>query len=367
MDHDCRFSICDYFRYVDGTVNSRVVFEGEQVLNSGHIILCGITEQESHFVNIYALCLQTTSLQSSPHKIEGTFLISDEDCQVKHFLCSCKAGKSGRCKHISAVLLLCTRTSLNKLEAISQTDIACAWSKKKDETKEKYQAIPVAEMECLKKNNNCKSYDVSETTLREIQTNFITALPSSALSLHKIGRRQLQVPMSTALEDDVIKNILNNACQSVLMMELMQKKVDFVASCCEEVFKNKFDGNAYQILCDTKTSKRSWLSERQFRVTGSRIYEIFTYCGKDWSIKSSKYFYPKSFTNKYVKHGLQQEASARSLFEQRTGLTVMECGFIISEFNPWLGYSPDGLVMDNNQYPAELIEIKCPFEGNLIY
>ncbi|KAK4882771.1 hypothetical protein RN001_006090 [Aquatica leii] len=100
----------------------------------------------------------------------------------------------------------------------------------------------------FKTNNNCKNYDVSETTLHKIQTNFITALPSSALALHKIGKRQLQVLISIPVEDVVILHILNNACQSVLMMELTQKKVDFVASCCEEVFENKFSGNAYEII-----------------------------------------------------------------------------------------------------------------------
>src|SRR5436190_3343406 len=41
---------------------------------------------------------------------------------------------------------------------------------------------------------------------------------------------------------------------------------------------------------------------------------------------------------------------------------LVECGLIVSKDNPWLGYSPDGIVFENNK-PFKLIEIKCPYEG----
>ncbi|KAK4882490.1 hypothetical protein RN001_005809 [Aquatica leii] len=201
--------------------------------------------------------------------------------------------------------------------------------------------------------------------LNTIRLNFIEALPSSALALHKTGRRQLEPSDHTTAskEKDVfLTNVLNNATQSPLMMELADLQADFIEDCCKS-FLNKWDKTAYQILADTQKCKRRWHSERQFRITGSRIYEIYTYNGKDWLNKSLKYFYPKTFTNKYVRHGLTHETSARTTFVEATGLSVLQCGLVVSEGNPWLGYSPDGLVVDNNEYPEQLIEIKCPFEG----
>lgn len=110
MNRQLKYSLLDYFKYVNGTENSRTVYEGEQVVNAGHVILCGITEEHPDSLKLYALCLQTSALQSAPHTIEGVFDIKDDEtCMVRKATCSCKAGKSGRCKHISAVLIFCTR------------------------------------------------------------------------------------------------------------------------------------------------------------------------------------------------------------------------------------------------------------------
>lgn len=36
---------------------------------------------------------------------------------------------------------------------------------------------------------------------------------------------------------------------------------------------------------------------------------------------------------------------------------------IINQNNPWLGYTPDGVVVNNENIPVKIIEIKCPFKG----
>lgn len=156
---------------------------------------------------------------------------------------------------------------------------------------------------------------------------------------------------------------MNCACQSVSMMELAAFKVNFVADCCDESFKNIFLDLPDNVIVDTKLSKNQWASQRKFRITGSRIYEIYTYKGQDWLKKANNYFDPKTFTNKYVTHGVQQEGVARNVFQETTGLNVVECGLVISEFNPWLGYSPDGIITDEEGNPKALLEIKCPFSG----
>lgn len=60
---------------------------------------------------------------------------------------------------------------------------------------------------------------------------------------------------------------------------------------------------------------------------GSRIYDIYTYSKDDWETKAMKYFYPKSFSNKYVKHGIKYEREAREVFISTTGFEVYECLF----------------------------------------
>ena len=92
------------------------------------------------------------------------------------------------------------------------------------------------------------------------------------------------------------------------------------------------------------------------------------YCSNknpDWRQKALKYFYCNSFTKKYVKHGLDNEPHALKVYEEAQGVNILQCGVIVSKLNPWLGYSPDG-VLFKNQKPFKLIEVKCPFDGKVM-
>lgn len=89
---------------------------------------------------------------------------------------------------------------------------------------------------------------------------------------------------------------------------------------------------------------------------------IYTYKGDNWNKKAHDYFWPKSVSNVYVKHGLFYESSARKKYENITGHLVEQTGLVISNLNPWLAYSPDGIVMDGDQ-PNTLLQIKCPYAG----
>ena len=56
------------------------------------------------------------------------------------------------------------------------------------------------------------------------------------------------------------------------------------------------------------------------------------------------------------------EGEARECFRKATNKDVIETGLIISQQNPWLAYSPDGVIFKDGK-PSELLEIKCPFKG----
>lgn len=63
-------SLPTIFKYLDATLNSRCFIEGEQILNSQHLILCG-RKNTDYNINVVSLCLQTSALQTHPHKING--------------------------------------------------------------------------------------------------------------------------------------------------------------------------------------------------------------------------------------------------------------------------------------------------------
>lgn len=102
-------SLGSIFSYLNCNVESRCFVEGEAILNANHLILTGCTEETDTTKEIFALCLQTSGIKSNPHEIKGQLNIVEEKVSINGFVCSCKAGLSGSCKHIAAVLLKCAR------------------------------------------------------------------------------------------------------------------------------------------------------------------------------------------------------------------------------------------------------------------
>lgn len=118
----------------------------------------------------------------------------------------------------------------------------------------------------------------------------------------------------------------------------------------------------FKVCIDTCKDKTLWRQERLHRITGSRCYELFTYMGTDWLNKIQKYFNPKPFQTKATRHGLQYESAARDLYAKHCNLTIVQTGLVVCHNNPWLAFSPDGVIFEN-RYPTKLLEIKCPYKG----
>ena len=62
-----------------------------------------------------------------------------------------------------------------------------------------------------------------------------------------------------------------------------------------------------------------------------------------------------------MKHGNEYEGSARAKYAKEKKVIVQECGLIVAMSEPWLAYSPDGVVIENSK-ACRLLEIKCPYE-----
>lgn len=167
------------------------------------------------------------------------------------------------------------------------------------------------------------------------------------------------------LRPENIEAIIINQKTSQLLTDVKNfHKIDPIDTCCSAVF-NRLSADAITICSKSTEFYSVWLSERENRITASRAYSLYTYFFNkkpDWRKKSTDYFYSSSFSNENTKYGLEQEAYAREAYESFMSMEVVQCGLVISELNPWLGCSPDGIVFENNK-PWKLIEIKCPKEG----
>lgn len=66
-------------------------------------------------------------------------------------------------------------------------------------------------------------------------------------------------------------------------------------------------------------------------------------------------------TSKSIDWGEKYEPVAKEIFKQITGEEIVDVGLIIHSSIPWLGASPDALVLSK-----KLLEIKCPFHRHIV-
>lgn len=134
-------------------------------------------------------------------------------------------------------------------------------------------------------------------------------------------------------------------------------------SCCLEKFCELKDEDPILACYFSKNSFEKWLKVCKFRITGSRLYSIYTYCfnkNPNWENKTISYFYLEKFNSEKTAHGKNNEDLAIKAYKKHNGLKVATFGCIISKLNPWLFYSPYGVLIENSK-PCKLIEVKFPF------
>ncbi|CAI6377479.1 unnamed protein product [Macrosiphum euphorbiae] len=104
-----RISLADIYTFCSATPNTRNMVEGENILNSGHIINCGYISKDLKEINTLGMCLQTSAIRDKPHNITGSLQLNENGLKVTKILCTCKAGNSQKCKHIVSTLLYLNR------------------------------------------------------------------------------------------------------------------------------------------------------------------------------------------------------------------------------------------------------------------
>lgn len=72
-----KISLTDIFTFCSANSNTRNMVEGENILNSGHLINCGYIQNDLKIIDIQALCLQTSAIRDKPHNITGSLQFSD--------------------------------------------------------------------------------------------------------------------------------------------------------------------------------------------------------------------------------------------------------------------------------------------------
>lgn len=108
-----------------------------------------------------------------------------------------------------------------------------------------------------------------------------------------------------------------------------------------------------------------WRKERRIRITASECYDLYTYYLNDpgdrnWTKKLSAIIHPMEKRLSPLLYGKEMEGHALNCYRQKhKGKRIIRMGLIIPPSAPFLGCSPDAIVLED----AKLVEIKCPFSG----
>ncbi|XP_064472617.1 uncharacterized protein LOC135387264 [Ornithodoros turicata] len=363
-------SLCEIFTFMDVSINSRTFVEGERILNSQHIVVCGRKASTSGAASttIVGLCLSTSALKGNPHVVSAVLENADNGFKIYQASCTCRAGNSEKCKHIMGVLLRCNRDGVLNLPALSVTDVECAWKKKPG--KELYGESTPLDTYCHI-SQAPPPFTVSSSESEDLLQDIIESCPESALSRHSKRRTLTSVTTAPALshicEDK--HGIVAHSSESELMVRLEHILVPGVAGKDETFYQSTTvitSSEAEELLCITHHNKQRLLQCRKTRITGTTSYRLYTYKGSEWKKKTAATLLSSFAGNPNTRYGNQMEQRAREVYMEQTnstaveyscGVQLVECGLVVPAKNPWIGYTPDGIVMNCGK-PEKLLEIK---------
>ncbi|CAN8014222.1 unnamed protein product [Ixodes persulcatus] len=341
---------------------------------------CGIVSRDDAGVKLFALSVLTSQVKAKPHTIDVNL---SEKINAK---CSCKAGLSGTCKHAVAALLFINRTGIDNLEELSSTDLTQCWGR--HQTAKLYEPRKLSEL-CHVKHQ--KQPSLPNDLLEEVRLELINAAPQSALALHIRGRAIENCETAPVITDKKMIDLYDHItpCSGVVdYMEMKcfykvtvsDSKIRLVAFSMDSLTPEQrlfFDTHiavtkeAAIQLCQVTVLQNNtrWLSERRLRITGSICRGLFTFEPLDeaeWKFKIENLLSGRKFKgNKATAYGKASEPAALEMYEARTGNAPERFGLVVNPSIPWLGYSPDGVVMKDGT-PLILIEIKSPIRGKTV-
>lgn len=348
-------------------------------MDAEHLILVGTSGTVSSEVEVVALCLQTSGVTADPHEIVVRITDAFRDPSIVEAKCSCTAGLSQKCKHISAVLIHCYRSGLGSLPPLSCTDVACAWGTKKKLVQNMYAPAPIRTYCHVKLPVPPPQVPVTDAThMLQILQN---SAPSSAIAVFKKRRRG----QNSSTTESRTKNA-KQACRSapLPMLEMMRVQatqlkqkapVEVMLHVCE-LYGGERARSEIESLTRGQSNSPEWHRYRKGLVTASIAHACMTRAKTFLRSKGAANIDPflmlilrsRTITTPAMHVGITKESAARAAYktwQEALGhtLEVRQRGLVLFEEFPFIGCSPDGVASFSCKCcegKEVLLEIKCP-------
>ncbi|KAK3921443.1 hypothetical protein KUF71_001223 [Frankliniella fusca] len=362
---------------------SRPLKEGEEYYERGMLLVVGIKAKTDEKLTIQALAAKTSGVMDKPHEIEVVLNLGMEaGDRVEKLQCSCKAGQSEKCKHVIATLIHLNRTDEEDVEDLTCTDLEQQWGVLKPQHVQNFKPRRTQDLCHVAERKTPFVQSVPPVTpeMRAKWKNILIPAPLSELSIFESGLRiNYSAPVneldkaSRRCENELtVKNILS--LQTWLVIGHLRKLSENLLQQCEpeiqQFYKERVEASFEKCLqiaemTAGQAKNDEWLAQREVRVTGSICYSLKTYIHNKNPNWDNKYLelYHSNPHGPDIEHGNQYEDLARDAYVKETGSCVAETGLLVRSELPWLGFSPDGVVLSENRVPLKLLEIKCPKAG----
>lgn len=129
---------------------------------------------------------------------------------------------------------------------------------------------------------------------------------------------------------------------------------------------------AREIVHDQRS--QAWFEARKEMLTGSRIAACLGIDPRTTqnelllkSIGLGTTVQENSYTRAALDWGIEHEPQAIAAYEEQSGEKVIAFSLIRHEHVPWIGGSPDGIVVLTESGRVVLIETKCPWKRKIVY
>ncbi|KAL1472691.1 hypothetical protein MTO96_039166, partial [Rhipicephalus appendiculatus] len=285
------------------------------------------------------------------------------DFLLQDALCTCKAGKGSRCKHIAAVVHY-----IDSEENRSCTSGPRLWGKPSVRALGTYKkgscldgflgkavedvvplppAVPPSQDATVVAELLDGLWDYNCTLVAAIKHELSVSIPQDP-------QREAQVQ-----EEQIVKGHFRSSelCRGNGMQDNTDEEIFYymahIVSTAEEI------AHTEKKTRDPERDMVLWKQMRACRISASsRPHEIL-HSRKEYNVLAESFLSAKTFYSQATAYGTALEDEAISCFSKSTGAETRKCGLHIMLEQPWLCCTPDAVVL---QGPTlSLLEVKCPY------
>ena len=337
--------------------------DGYLLYESGHVEMVKRGDIQKHTQHFY-LTAAVKPEQRQTQDRYSVWLLIERNGTIISGGCQCVAADDGTCKHVVATLFaVCDfieKKLQDKANAKSCTDLPCQWIA----AKKVVDAQPIKNADLTGgygKSKIVPKAGYSPTTINDAK------LHNTQTNILNLVRRVKPDALLLTLTDDKPQNSANVKSLKDYYMEYLKSKSQLEFSAYLQMIITDED---IESVKNVQQNTTDWMSLRRGRLTASSASLIRSYQNTNYPCKTllDRILCRTQFSSASVKFGKKWESTARLLYskelymDDHNNMRVEETGLFISKDAPFLGASPDGLVLCKCHGRQRLVEIKSSYK-----